>query len=132
MDDGAPPPTVEVLLARAEEAEMEARPRRRRPPLFPRRRARGRVLWTPQPLLAGAAKREGRGGISLQVGREQLTASAARPRAAQAAASPKDCKAMYAEQLFLYYITDDLCGRLPTSRSLSRKPCRGLAHRPAE
>ena len=34
---------------------------------------------------------------------------------------------MYAEQLFLYYITDDLCGRLPTSRSLSRKPCRGLA-----
>ena len=39
---------------------------------------------------------------------------------------------MYAEQLFLYYITDDLCGRLPTSRSLSRKPCRGLAHRPAD
>ena len=33
MDDGAPPPTVEDLLARAEEAEMEARPRRRSPPL---------------------------------------------------------------------------------------------------
>ena len=34
MDDGAPPPTVEDLLARAEEAEMEARPRRRPPPSF--------------------------------------------------------------------------------------------------